>query len=186
MVIAVAASAMIFLLLRRSPWEEALLSVSVSTAVVYLFYLHFLYVGASLDADTSYSLPFLSFNDWVCSPYNELSSSSFSDPLDLFPDLGDGVVLVLIGLLAYLLTLFVLTLGVFSLVWLGVNLVLTSYFVLVAPLLYAFTTSTRYLTQYSDHCRGSFLRSAWYAAPPALGKGIFIAALLHLTHLAVG
>jgi len=172
-------SAVIFLVVQRSPWNEAFLCVGLGTAIIFMFYLHLLYVGARFEDDGTYSFKLLSLKEWIDVP--PLPDNTF----DLSLDLGEDFISGLIAIITFLITLVVILLLVTLLVWGGINILFLSYIVLMTPFLHAFKTSLAYLMQYGARCKGNLAMSVLHAAPPALIKGIFMTALLHYIHLLV-
>lgn len=174
-----ASSAVIFLVLQRSPWNEASLCVGIGTLLIFLFYLHLLYVGARFEDDGTYSFQLYNLKEYVDIP------ALPDDALDLSFDLGDDFISAIVGIVVFLISLVVMLSLVTLLVWLGINISLLSYMILMTPSLYAFKTSLGYLLHYGERCKGNLMKSTAYAAPPALLKGLFMAALLHYIHLLV-
>lgn len=160
--------------LKKSLWVELEILIGTLSLFLFAYFFWLLYHGVRFDKNESYLIA------WRSSLEGWLDRTAGVDTGGAFTEGGaeGGPLGLVVGFLLDVLFSLLLSLLLAVVLWLGLNVLVTTVVILGTPLFFLFRRSVRYVVTKGRSCRGDSSRAFWFALRATLFSTLWLYAIV--------
>jgi len=180
--VALLVSLVTLLVLKKSLWAELEILIGILSLFMFAYFFLLLYHGVRFDRNESYLITWRSnLADWLDTTAHVDTGGAFTEGGAEAGPLG-----LVVGFLLDVLLSILLTLLLAVVLWLSMNVLVTTVVLLGTPLFFLFRRSVRYVVAKGRSCHKDSRKAFWFALRATLLNTLWLYAILLGAHYIAG